>query len=172
MRFNNKTKVLESTDSPVFSYSDTYLENQNYSIAMVNQYLKNKDSLVYTLNVIPDAYPLIDVDEHKDSINVKHYYFKGIIKDDYGFSRLTFNYKIIDKDDSVNAKNKTEIKSLPIDLTVSQEPFYYFFDITQIPIDAGQELEYYFEVWDNDGVSDQNPPARKQSFTKSQQGKR
>lgn len=151
LRFNNKTTILANKESPMFLYSDVFLNNQNYSISMQNEFLKNKDSLVYSINVIPDAYPSIDIDEHRDSLYIKHCYFKGTIKDDYGFSKLTFNYRKINKNDSI--KNKEEITILPIDLTTNQQQFFHYFDLSAIALNPGEEIEYYFEVWDNDGVN-------------------
>ena len=47
--------------------------------------MKNPDSLVFSINVIPDIYPTITVEELMDSIFDERIYFRGLIKDDYGF---------------------------------------------------------------------------------------
>ncbi len=153
LRFDNKTKVIDNKEAPMFSYSEVFLSNQSYSISMRNEFLKNKDSLVYSIVVIPDAYPSIDVEERRDSLYEKHYYFKGLARDDYGFSKLSFNYRKIDKNDTVNNKNKEESVAIPVDLTTNLQQFYHFFDLSKLSLNPGEELEYYFEVWDNDGIS-------------------
>ncbi|MBK7683940.1 MAG: hypothetical protein IPJ26_16415 [Bacteroidetes bacterium] len=47
-----------------------------------------------------------------------------------------------------------EAKAAPLDLirALLQDQFYHFWDLATIQLNAGDEIEYYFEVWDNDGV--------------------
>ena len=160
VRFKEKVKTIESKDSPIFSLSETLMGNQNYSITMLNQFLKNKDSLAYSINVIPDAFPSIDVEEYHDSIFQKHFYFKGIIKDDYGFTKLSFNYQKIKQLNSNAEESATEPKEQPIESKViavssntTQQQFNDYFDLSTVQIEPGEEIIYYFQVWDNDAVS-------------------
>ena len=168
------SKVIDAKhggdDSPMFTATDLLMSNESYSITLMNQFLKNKDSLVYTINVIPDAYPSIDVEEYHDSIYQKHLYFKGIIKDDYGFSKLTFNYKIVHSPQSTvdgklsdSTKEKIVSKLVPINLSTTQQQFYNYFDLSAVQLEPGEELIYYFEIHDNDGV---NGPKATQSQKK------
>ena len=75
-----------------------------------------------------------------------------MIKDDYGFNALTFNYRKLNGADSMLAK-KPEIKTVTINKNTTQQEFYYHFDFSEIATKPGDEYEYYFEVWDNDGVN-------------------
>ena len=68
-------------------------QSVDYSIVVANSDVVNKDSLVYVINAIPDKYPAIIIDEHRDTINLKQIFFTGVVKDDYGISRLTFNIR-------------------------------------------------------------------------------
>jgi hypothetical protein len=169
IRFKDKAKVIESGNSSMFAFTDILKDNQNYSISLLNQFMKNKDSLAYTINVIKDAYPSIDVQEYHDSIYQKHLYFKGIIKDDYGFSRLTFNYKLVHSQqatiNSMQSADSLKLTSVSININdnSTQQEFFHNFDISTIQIEPGEELVYYFEVWDNDGV---NGPKATQSQKK------
>ena len=97
-------------------------------------------------------------------------YFKGIVKDDYGFTKLTFNYRIIhgsqstvDGKSSDSTKEIVVSKVVPINLTTTQQQFNNYFDLSAVPIEPGEELIYYFEIWDNDGV---NGPKATQSQKK------
>lgn len=42
---------------------------------MANEKLYNTDTLQYQLTVIPDAYPQITVQQFKDSLDDKYFYF-------------------------------------------------------------------------------------------------
>lgn len=102
----------------------------------------------YSINVIPDAHPSINVIERGDSLTNKQIYFAGELKDDYGFSKLTFNYQILNKD-----KKKIYSKSVPISTSQTDERFFYDWDLDESGIAAGDEVSYYFEIFDNDGVN-------------------
>jgi flagellar biosynthesis GTPase FlhF len=152
LRFKDKSVKSENKNENSFSYASMFKNSQNYTIVPSNEHLVNKDSLTYTISVIPDAYPTIKVVEFKDSVFENHRYFKGMIKDDYGFTALTFNYRKLNGADSLLAK-KPEIKTVTINKNTTQQEFYYYFDFSAIAKNPGDEYEYYFEVWDNDGVN-------------------
>ena len=138
------------------SYANRFLKSNSYSVTTSNQYMKSKDSVVYLINVIPDLFPSIQVEERKDSMSSQRLYYRGEIKDDYGFSNLSFNYKISRKEDSTQTSKagsgKFESVKIPVSSTFSQDQFMYFWDISKLNPAPGDQIEYFFEVWDNDGV--------------------
>ncbi|MES2566252.1 MAG: hypothetical protein V4565_05265 [Bacteroidota bacterium] len=137
-----------------FGYSRRMMQSTNYSIKTMNGFLKqNPDSVNYTLNVIPDQVPLIDVNEKTDSLNPKNIYFSGTIKDDYGFSRLTFKYTHYTQDSSGKVQVKSGEQVMGLNKQQITQPYYYFLDASRFEVLPGDKIEYYFEVWDNDGVS-------------------
>ncbi len=140
-----------------FTASQVFLKDKTYSISTSNEFLQNRDSVSYTVNVVPDVFPSIAVEEKKDSISLKQFYYAGNIKDDYGFSKLTFNYKFLTKNDSAGNSKITTRNLLsvviPIAKNVTTQSFYHYWDMTSLNISPGDEIEYYFEVWDNDGVN-------------------
>lgn len=152
LRFKDKSINTANKGENSYSYSTIFKSSQNYSIIPSNEHLTNKDSLVYTISVISDAYPTIKVLEDKDSVIENRHYFKGMIKDDYGFKGLTFNYRKLNTADSLVTK-RSEVKSITINNSLTQQEFYYYFDFNTIATQPGDEYEYYFEVWDNDGVN-------------------
>lgn len=137
-----------------FSYSRRMMQSTNYSIKTMNGFLKhNPDSVNYTLNVIPDQVPLIDVSEKTDSLNPKNIYFSGTIKDDYGFSRLIFKYNHYTQDSTGKAQVKSGEQAMGLNKQQITQPYYYFLDASRFDVLPGDKIEYFFEVWDNDGVS-------------------
>ena len=79
-------------------------------------------------------------------------YFFGSIKDDYGFTKLGFRYKFLKSADSSRTDKSADV-TLPFNRSSKQDQFYHFWDLSQIDLAAGDEIEYYFEVFDNDGVA-------------------
>jgi hypothetical protein len=152
LRFKDKSVSSENKSDNNFSYSAVLKTSQNYSISPANEFLSNKDSLTYTISVIADAYPTIKIVEYNDSVSENQRYYKGMIKDDYGFLGLTFNYRRLNSEDSL-VTNRSEIKAVTINNSVTQQEFYFFYDFSDIATEPGDEIEYYFEVWDNDGVN-------------------
>jgi len=137
-----------------FSFSKRMMQSTSYTIKTLNHFLKqNPDSANYTLNIIADQVPLIDVSEKADSLNPKNIYFSGTIKDDYGFTRLAFKYTHYTQDST----GKTQVKNGEQVMGVSKQqitqPYFYFLDASRFNVLPGDKIEYYFEVWDNDGVS-------------------
>lgn len=150
--FDGEIMELKQSNDNEFSMSKVFTKNQNYSLLTSNRFLKGKEAVNYTVEVIPDVYPAIKVDEKLDSNSVKHVYFKGDIKDDYGFYELNFCYRktLLDSGNS----NSKEIKvALPVNKSNVQDNFYYHWDLDRIGMQAGDSYEYYFEVRDNDALN-------------------
>ena len=159
LRLNFQDTVFNSnkTDEHSFAFSKRFMRNDLYSVSTSNKFLHSKDSIRYSISVVPDLYPSITVEAQKDSFSTKRTYFKGIIKDDYGFSKLSFNYHYLKSanHDSLGQATKNKQFSEPISFNknATQDQFFYYWDVSTINISAGDEIEYYFEVTDNDGLT-------------------
>jgi hypothetical protein len=154
MKFIDSTYKLSQAGDNRFEFTKKVLESERYSLHTSNQFLKGKDSIDYTISVVPDLYPAIAVEERKDSISRLRLYFTGEVKDDYGFSRLQFTFRPLNKKDSLgnDLAPQTQFVNLPVRSNLVRDQFYYFWDLSTLGIESGDEIEYYFEVWDNDGV--------------------
>jgi len=151
--WNSELKELSAGSSNAFSHSERAMASNIYTVISSNEYMKNKDSLSFSVSVIPDNYPSITVEQVRDSIFDKKIYFKGLIRDDYGFSKLTFNYQLDVQDKSSDQKQEETIAELPVSKLSNQQQFFHFFDLDSIGIEPGEQVVYHFEVWDNDGVN-------------------
>ena len=161
---NTESLVLAFADTGItagrksgeeFAYARRFFKSNTYTISTANQYLRSGDSLHFAVSVIPDLYPAISVEQQKDSTSTKRLFFKGLIKDDYGFSQLTFHYRYLKTSDStaVEKKGKEFSESLPVGREQTSSQFFHYWDAGLLNIAAGDEVEYYFEVSDNDGIS-------------------
>ena len=124
-----------------------------YGFVPSNKLVPQGDSVMYSLQVIRDKFPRIDVVEKRDSTNEKRIYFRGDIGDDYGFSNLVFKYKITTVIDSLPGRNEQIVVSVPFNANLTADEFFHFWNMEDLNVLPGDEISYYFEVWDNDGVN-------------------
>lgn len=149
IRFNDSTYVLNEAGDE-FAFTRRVMNTLNYSIRTSNRYMDSRDSMQYNIMVIPDQFPVIEVEENKDETSYQRIYFRGLCRDDYGLSKLQFRYRFIKRE---GQETQEEIINDNIAVQRStQEQFYHYWDLSTIGLKPGDELEYYFEVWDNDGV--------------------
>lgn len=154
MAFADSVYNLRSDGEDRFSFTKRLLETQKYSLHTSNEFLKGKDSIDYTISVVPDLYPAISIEEKKDSVSQLRLYFTGEVRDDYGFSRTQFAWKLTNRKDSAgnSIESPTQFVTIPVRTNLVRDQFYYYWDLTPLGVQSGDEIEYYFEVWDNDGV--------------------
>ena len=154
IKFTDSLASPNKNNANQFQFSRKFFQSNNYTIKALNQFvLSASDSVNYSINVIPDQYPTIDVNEKLDSLNPKNIYFSGQIKDDYGFNRLNFHYKKSGTDTSGKATESNGSFPIALNKTQVAQPYFYFFDAAQFNLQPGDKIEYYFEVFDNDGVN-------------------
>jgi hypothetical protein len=155
--FCNEMKSIFKDDS--FKYKQTCREDKLLKFILENRFNHKNDTIQYKMNVIKDAYPTIEVAEQTDSISEGLKYFKGITSDDYGLKSLQFVYKIIRE----NGQNK-EVR-MPVQQVVgSQMNFTFAVDFKREDVQLNDKIEYYFVVYDNDGVNG-SKAAKSQLFT-------
>ncbi|MDX1543644.1 MAG: DUF4175 family protein, partial [Christiangramia sp.] len=126
-------------------FRKTVKSNLNYSVSTSNKEVKDYENLDYSLRVIRDEYPQIDVISEKDSLNTGIQYFKGDVSDDYGLSRLQLVY--------FKGDNKEDVTTLNI--PVAKEAFdeFHFSFPGNIQLEGGVNYLFYFRVFDNDAVN-------------------
>jgi hypothetical protein len=122
-----------------------------YAIINSNRYYISKDTLKYNVSVVRDQYPEIYVESQHDSLYADRLYFKGVIKDDYGFSNLKFVYNRYNADRKLIESNKSV--TIKIDPYNTIQEFYYYFDAGTLDLLPGDHVEYHFEAFDNDGIN-------------------
>lgn len=137
VQFTAKSEALYEHKEKVFKTFD-------YAISSSNSFLSDFESLNYTIKVLKDAFPKIEVRSNIDSIARGAANFYGQLSDDYGIKKLQLVY--YDKEDSSDLQTLL----LPVN-TSSFETFYYVFP-EDVELKEGVAYEMYFEVFDNDGV--------------------
>lgn len=139
-RFNFSKK---STDE--FQLEKRILENINYQITTSNKNLKDYEQLQFSIDVIKDEYPTINVNSNIDSISRGNAQFVGQISDDYGFKKLELVY--YDKNNIQNTSNRI------ININKNNIQSFYFEFPKNLNLKEGINYEMYFQVYDNDVIN-------------------
>ena len=148
---NKKIIHIKPSGDNRFNFSYRALSNITYSLSPGNNNVSRIEPVSYQIQVIPDLNPLIEVNERADSVGSKKKYFIGQVRDDYGFTQLKFIYRVLN--DGSGLPSKSSFKTLSFNKTAIQSNFFHVWDITQTGAKPGQQIEYYFEIFDNDGVN-------------------
>ena len=150
LEYLSKKYSLEKKKENHFYHQLKAKESGRYTLLPKNS-SEPETALSYQLNVIPDAFPQLLIDEKPDSANTRVLYFIGKATDDYRVSRINFHFQISKSSDP---KRQGRIFKTPIKInTNSLVNFFHFWNLSQSGILAGEEITYYFEAVDNDGVN-------------------
>nr|MDA3779728.1 hypothetical protein [Bacteroidales bacterium] len=112
-------------------------KSHNYFVEGINQDLKKLIIPNSNITVIPDMFPDINVISLVDKKNKQLLHYKGIIGDDYGFTKLNFN---------INC----QVIPVVINTNLSNQEFYFSYEFDK---NSSEEIVYFFEVFDNDGYN-------------------
>ena len=147
---NEETRILQINErSNSLSYESRIMKPTPYAVSLGNEYMQGADSMSFFINIIPDLYPIIQVEEYRDSVYDNRLYFKGLIKDDYGFKRLNYTMSV----KTSEGETPETSSNVNIEIQNTRQLFYHYVDLTSLKVLPGDEVVYYFEVWDNDGIN-------------------
>ena len=139
----------------VFEYQLVAAQSTKFEVQVQNSWNQTIEPLPFSIDVLPDAYPDIRVESFDEQLSTDVYY-SGLVTDDYGFSKLTFNCIVKEPIE------KKIVKPVVLDTKQTRTSFFYSFNMDSLGIMPGQNMEVYFEVWDNDGF---HGPKSKRSET-------
>lgn len=142
--YANDTINFEYVTDGKFKASKRIFNNTDYSISTSNANLKDYENLAFSLSVIKDGYPELNLKMEKDSLDNQTLYFLGQVSDDYGLSKLQLVYY-----PSANPSEKS-FERIPIAKSNFDE-FVSAFP-NQLNLTEGVDYEFYFQVFDNDAI--------------------
>ncbi len=130
--------------SNIFQFSDHIYSNYEYKITTSNDNIDYFENLDYSLDVIKDDFPKIEVEQAIDTLTPDQVYYSGFISDDYGINALNivcyeYNKPLI----------KQKLSLLDNSKVISN--FYYTFP-SGLDLETDKKYSYYFEVIDNDAI--------------------
>lgn len=144
-----RTMSLHSND---YIYNLNALKSSKFNVTLCNNW-NVSDPIPFTVDVVPDAYPDIQVQNFHEDF-AKQTYYSGLIADDYGFTKLLYHFEVDGK------PQQSFVKNIPIDKKNTRSSFYYSIDVDTLTLYRGDEIKAYFEIFDNDGI---NGPKSKRS---------
>jgi hypothetical protein len=147
---DNKDILLQSK-SDQFKFSRRVLNSEEYHLQLENSQSKSKENISYTIEVVKDEFPVIQVEKYNDTVLYSHVSLGGKISDDYGLRALKLFYRIKNKEK--NEEKPYRSLNIPIDINSPAQNFYYNWMIDSLEIKPGEALEYYLQISDNDGVN-------------------
>lgn len=130
-------------------FKSNLMHSTSYSIVPGESVNRPDNAIQHQIDVIPDMLPEINVNEQADSLSNKALYFTGNIRDDHGFSALKFIYRTKGE----GTASKSNAFAIPVKKAQTENSFFYYWDLKTIVLQPGQQLEYFFEVTDNDAVN-------------------
>lgn len=143
------TGRLRRDGSDLYSFDKRALRNDRYTLYIGNDRLPVADSVTYALSVVPDQYPQISVEVFPDTTDEQLIFFVGDASDDHGLRKLDFVYRL------QHEGGEAQEQRIPVSGRAGKQTRYnHVLDLkNDIPVTAGDQLTYYFEAFDNDGVN-------------------
>ena len=127
-----------------FEATKRLFRNYNYNISTSNLNLKDYENLSYSISVVKDLSPELDIKVQKDTLDQQSLYFYGQASDDFGLSKLNLVY--------YPAEDESRTVVAPI--VISKSNFTEFVSAfpDQFDLEEGVSYQLYFEVFDNDAI--------------------
>ena len=140
---NHEYSFLKKTDD--FSYTKVVFDDIKYRISPSNEQLIHFEPLEFSVDVLKDNPPSIQIESETKKETLETMYFYGQMSDDYGVRSLQMNY--------YPKGNKRDKKTVQIsNFNKDSLTFYYSFP-GDIDLVSEQPYELYFEVSDNKPLS-------------------
>lgn len=155
VRFDGDSNFTTATErkNHIFEFARTLRKTAGYDIKLSNDDLPEGQKVNYMANVIPDRYPELAMENFQDTTLYNYLVIGGSISDDYGFTRLSLFYNVIRKGEENSAKESPKSIPIPANLQVNNQSYYFQWYLDSLNLRPGDRLEYFTQVWDNDGVN-------------------
>ena len=150
LRFSTDSKgvAAQLIDDNTFTINRRLMRSTAYDITLKNNQLTTNSSIQYNVQVVPDRFPQITVDKIQDTVTYNYIALSGLVSDDYGFSKLRLGYTV-----KRNGKNSpVYFKNIPVNRSTTSQNFVYNWSLDSLKLSQEDRLDYFVEVWDNDGV--------------------
>jgi hypothetical protein len=147
---DDSLRRVAADDRGTYAFDRRALRNDAYTLYIGNERLPLGDSVSYALSVIPDRHPQIVVERFGDSTRQDLVFFAGEASDDYGIRRVDFVYRVRPAGGDGGEEQRSRISGR----SGTQHRYEHVIDLAEdFGLAPGDELTYYFEVYDNDAVN-------------------
>lgn len=151
--FENEPKYLSKDGfGDNFSYVRRLKNSSSYKIQLKNEFSSNRENIDFYINVIPDKYPQIQLEQIRDTTLFNYIVLGGNINDDYGLAQFKLFYRPVRDVTQSQAPVFTSV-DVAFNKTQISQSFYYQFPLNDLKLNPGEKVEYFLQLWDNDGVN-------------------
>ena len=155
--FDDTTKKILSVNGTRAGGSFVVSRSAKYVLRLVDDdSLHNRDPIVYSIKAVKDEFPTCeitypgrDVDLNRDM----QLPLKITVSDDYGFTKLLLEYKLISSKYVPPEKHYRQIEIPLPSKSAGSEEVSYVWDLTQLSLVPEDVISYHAKVFDNDMVS-------------------
>lgn len=145
---NNPSEITLPDRRNRFEFQAKMTKDTSYELRLRNKESELTEKFAYHVQVIPDQYPVLQLQEFRDTVTGKQILLNGTAGDDYAVSRVLFHYSVLSDKNQPVFTRVIPLNIRPGALT----EFQHYFDIGVLDLKPGQKLNYFVEAWDNDGV--------------------
>lgn len=161
---NGIVKETQNTTDTLKLSVNKDLINFNFSIKKSGYYffklydsnnIENANPIKYSIIATEDNYPKITLLSPTENVKLSEnalIQLDAEIYDDFGFSNLKLNYKLVKSNYAQPDKNYHSI-NINIKKSEKEQLASYVWDLNQLSITPEDEYEFYLEVFDNDIVN-------------------
>ena len=147
----NKESLIKDKDG-TFTFSRQVKKSDDYQVDLKNEYSVNKQEIQYHLDVIPDQFPKITLEQFQDTTLYKFLVLGGNISDDYGLTRLALFYKV-DPASQEQKENTYHRVNLKLNNHQNNQSYYHQWQVDSFHLKPGDKIQYFLKVWDNDAIN-------------------
>lgn len=137
------SSVLSISKSDSVFYKHQIFANENFKVSLSNSNV-SRDFIDFKIVCVPDLYPEISVSKIDEQSGQNSISFNGLIKDDYGFTKLTL---------LINQNSSTDTLLVPIYPNLTTQQIFYNFQNSVNSDISDSFISFCFELYDNDGVN-------------------
>ncbi len=145
----NLPAVADRVGEGEFEISRRVKSTTDYAVQLRNHDVPAPSSVNYGIQVIADRFPQIALSRLQDTATYNFIALSGLVADDYGFSKMNLNYRIT-REGKTSAYVQREI---PFNRNTTSQNFAYNWFLDSLKLGKEDRLEYFVQVWDNDGVN-------------------
>jgi len=144
----DSASAMSRLDRGTFGFSRSFRQPADYRITLSNTDSQNKEDLAYSVAVTKDEYPAVTLHQQKDSALFRTLWLGGHASDDYGISEMLVRYQLLR-----GTSQETGSIELPTTPALTDQRFFYTWNLDSLRLKPGDILTYFVQVWDNDGVN-------------------
>ncbi len=155
--FNDSTVTPLTTTNNEASTTFKIQKNLTYHLILEDtNKLTNIDPVAYTIKIIPDEYPTIEILSPGKNIDIAEEMKLDLLlrlNDDFGFSNIRLAHRLV-QSRYEKPQEEFSMENIPLPSSnQSQIDMWYHWDLSSLHLVPEDVIAYYVEVFDNDNIS-------------------